>query len=146
MVKLKDSFIYKLISLAIYIVLFMMIRPVVLNADFSEVNAQDSDELQEGKNEQLEYILSKQNVWLDEDDNYYYAVTDYDQDGNLEIARTINMGSGGYNSSQFFEYNNRTLKELSLSSEYADSEPNPSVNKADCFFDSNTGIYYYYTI
>ncbi len=160
MAKFTNSIVYKILSLIIYIALFMWMNSVISNSDLGNAGVQSTVDANANKNtvvqeepsvpnildDQIDCFLSEISAWLDEDEYYSYAVTDYDQDGNLELARTIVMGSGGFSKSDFFEYNNGHLEKISFSEEYEYSQPDPSVKAADCYYDPTEKVFYYYLV
>lgn len=101
-------------------------------------------------NTQLKLIAENTALWLPAPDNYvgdmsYYAVTDLDQNGRLEIIASHMGGTGGYTNSRFFEVNEQFdgLAEcLTDFTEYS-SQPDIITENTDMYYDAAGNTFYY---
>ena len=75
----------------------------------------------------------------------YYAVTDLDKNGRLELFSAITQGTGSFTSGHLFEVDptGTTLYEYPLVSGDGDFIPEVIVNQANCYEDASTGTFFY---
>ncbi len=110
----------------------------------------------ENLNDQLVLIAENSDRWkiayeAPEDEEvidgpeWYYAITDFDMNGRLEIVTSEIDGSGLNSTSKFYEVNKdfTALEEVKWVFPEGDSEPNITVNMADVYMNKDKGVYYY---
>lgn len=99
--------------------------------------------------EQLTLLCSQADQWLKKDEFAYYAVTDLDQNGKLElIASTGMQGSGGDTSSVYFQVAADGVSLRKCKSDWESegySEPDIVEGLQTAYVDPDTGTYYYIT-
>lgn len=98
--------------------------------------------------EQIRLILSDSSRWLvpreEYTPEYFYAVTDLDRNGRLEILQASTQGTGIFTYGTLFEVNDSftELKECPILQGEGDNLPEIIVSAADCYQDAD-GVYYY---
>lgn len=76
---------------------------------------------------------------------HYYAITDLDQNGRLELISTIIQGSGQYTDSYYYEVNEALdgLNELKLADKKLESGADIVADSIPAYYDIENNIYYY---
>ncbi len=95
--------------------------------------------------EQLQFLVDNKEIWLDTSIPYQYAVTDFNQDGKLEIVRSICEGTGVYTTTQIFEVDasiSSLINYERIWEEYH-SQADLIVGKASVYYDKENNIYHY---
>lgn len=99
---------------------------------------------------QLQLIAANANVWMGNPEQiaepFFYAVTDFDRNGRLEIIQSFRQGTGLYTCTQLWEVDlNKTVLVTCQLSEYEeDSQPDIiSDDPISVYFDEVNNCYYY---
>lgn len=95
---------------------------------------------------QLQVIADQAKKWYPS--NEYYAVTDLDQNGRLEIiASTGSQGSGHFTYSKFYQVDETgtTLQKCKTDAKDGDSQNDIVDNLSTAYYDQKTGEYHYIT-
>lgn len=98
---------------------------------------------------QLSLLLEQSDVWLvnsgDESEKYYYAVTDFDQNGRLELFAASTQGTGIFTYGSLYEVN-EDYTGLTLCHTPCTDEgdlPEVIINSAPGAYDPDSGTYSY---
>lgn len=95
--------------------------------------------------EQLQLIAKNKEMWIEEDFTCSYIVTDFNQDGQLEIIKSACQGTGIYTTSTIYEVEEETnelvLYERILG-EYI-SEADIITDSAVVYYDPDNQLYHY---
>lgn len=98
---------------------------------------------------QLQLIADNATVWMGDTEltaePYFYAVTDFDQNGRLEIVQSSCQGTGLYTYTQIWEVNEATteLVPCQFSSPEGDSQPDIITDPDEVYFDEANDRYFY---
>lgn len=115
----------------------------------AEESTENTDLSKEQIHEQLELIASKKDFWYPEDefmmDAYMYAVTDLDQNGQLELITSLLAGTGLFTTSSFFEVNSEWNDLLLCPTNFieGDSQPDIMLDHIPVYFDPSDQTYHY---
>lgn len=98
--------------------------------------------------EQTELIESLKNRWLPGEDfgnDWYYAITDLDHNGRMEVICASLQGTGLYTYAEAWELNEDFSAIERITYDLAEGESGPDIveNSADCYYDASTGLYHY---
>lgn len=98
---------------------------------------------------QKKLLMAEYDLWAfkDEDCGYswYYSFTDLDHNGRMEVVTCTTQGSGVFTTAFIWELS-EDYGELEKCSDFTEdngSFPEICVDKADCYFDSESGRYWY---
>lgn len=98
---------------------------------------------------QLQLIAANAAVWMGDTEltaePYFYAVTDFDQNGRLEIVQSSCQGTGLYTYTQMWEVNGDTteLAPCQFSAPEGDSQPDIIADPDKVYFDEANNRYFY---
>ncbi len=105
-----------------------------------------TEEAAEGNRlEQLQLLIDNKEMWLDESLSYNYAVTDFNQDGKIEMVCSVCGGTGIYTTTTIFEVDeaiSSLVRYERIWDEYI-SEADLIAEKASVYFDKENHIYHY---
>lgn len=105
---------------------------------------------QDNTADQLRLILDSENQWKQEEyseyDRWYYAVTDLDHNGQLEIFAAITQGTGVFTNGYLYEVSTdgKTLQSCSLPTDDGVSLPELILTNCEGAQDPKTGDYWYF--
>lgn len=98
---------------------------------------------------QLTLLLEQSNIWLinsdDESEKYYYAVTDLDQNGHLEIFAASTQGTGIFTYGALYEVNDdyTGLTQCHTPCDDGSDLPEVIINSAPGAYDPDSKTYFY---
>lgn len=99
--------------------------------------------------EQLQQIAANRDLWLfdlepDSASAWFFAVTDLDHNGQLELLSTTCQGTGHFSQNRIWEVGADGLTEGIQSLTMEESKADLSFqDEAVCYFDQGTGLYHY---
>lgn len=98
---------------------------------------------------QLSLLLNQSDVWLvnsgDESEKYYYTVTDFDQNGRLELFAASTQGTGIFTYGSLYEVSEdyTSLTECHTPCTDEGDLPEVIINSVPGAYDPNSGTYHY---
>lgn len=100
---------------------------------------------------QLQIIAKNADVWIGDTEQiaepFFYAVTDLDRNGRLEIIQSFRQGTGLYTCTQLWEVDiNKSVLVPCQLSEYDDEDSQPDIitdNPISVYWDKANNCYYY---
>ena len=102
----------------------------------------------ENLDEQIEAVQRNYELWIAKDDiyPYYYAITDLDNNGRIEIISTTEQGTGFYTYTDIYEVNEEFLaiEPVNWEKELGESEPDIYCDSWFAAYDATTDTYEYY--
>ncbi len=122
-------------------------NPETMSETASTSSSAPAEKETENKNlsEQLQILIDNREMWMDEFTPYNYAVTDFNQDGRMEIVCSVCNGTGIYTTTYIYEIDeadSSLIKYERTLNEY-DSEADLIVEKASVYFDKERNSYHY---
>ena len=100
------------------------------------------------EDQQKQLIMTNYSLWAYTepwDSPWFYAVTDLDHNGRMEIIAATLQGTGLYTWMKVYEVNADCsgLSEVALMEEEGFSYPDLVVDSMPCYYDAEVGLYYY---
>ena len=96
--------------------------------------------------EQMRVIAQKRDYWKsDISEESWYALTDLDRNGRVELIISSSGGTGHYTFSKFYEVNSNFNSLIVCETDFieGDSQPDIIVDFADVYYDIDNDVFYY---